>query len=147
MEIKQNILNPFGSREEMGGGTSAWTYGRGVIGSPAAEPQPDLTLRVNLQINSLIGWSFSALGDHVPPISSGDRVVVSGFYVVDENGNRTPDGSINVNGEWIIDQIVETNNAGLLSTQFSSAALRSEIGDATFSTAVFDFGTALIYNQ
>jgi hypothetical protein len=38
MEIKQNILNPFGSREEMGGGTSAWTYGRGVIGSPAAEP-------------------------------------------------------------------------------------------------------------
>jgi hypothetical protein len=36
MEIKRTVLPPYGgSREEMGGGTSAWTYGRGVIGSPA----------------------------------------------------------------------------------------------------------------
>jgi beta-lactam-binding protein with PASTA domain len=36
MEIKQTVLPPYGgSREEMGGGASAWTYGRGVIGSPA----------------------------------------------------------------------------------------------------------------
>jgi hypothetical protein len=39
MEIKQTVLPPYGgSREEMGGGASAWTYGRGVIGSPGAAP-------------------------------------------------------------------------------------------------------------
>jgi hypothetical protein len=37
MEIKQTILQPFGSSEQMGGGSIAWTVGRGVIGSPAAE--------------------------------------------------------------------------------------------------------------
>ena len=45
MEIKRTVLPPFGgSREEMGGGASAWTYGRGVIGSPAdGVVVPDLT--------------------------------------------------------------------------------------------------------
>jgi hypothetical protein len=51
MEIKQNILNPFGSREEMGGGASAWTYGRGVIGSPGASSQ-SLTFVVGTDFDS-----------------------------------------------------------------------------------------------
>jgi len=37
MEIKQTILQPFGGSEQMTGGSIAWTIGRGVIGSPAAE--------------------------------------------------------------------------------------------------------------
>lgn len=42
MEIKQSILNPFGPRETMGSssGGNSWNHGRGVIGSPGAEPPP-----------------------------------------------------------------------------------------------------------
>jgi hypothetical protein len=54
MEIKRTVLPPYGgSREEMGGGTSAWTYGRGVIGSPAD----------GVVVPNLIGLTASQAGE------------------------------------------------------------------------------------
>jgi hypothetical protein len=215
MEIKQTVLPPYGgSREEMGGGASAWTYGRGVIGSPGAEDNriavpnviglgyqpayelilasgltyflggpelqygmqpivfqlpaagtlvgpgsqveiqvaeiPDLTISPAFVSYSAPGWCFGVQGDQIPPISPGDRVVASGFNVIDQidqNGNRTPNGLIDVNGEWTIDQVVDQNSGQY--TLFSSPALRSEIGELStnFASSFGNNGTIQIYDD
>jgi hypothetical protein len=109
----------------------------------------DLTISPASLTNTFVGWAFNVSGDQVPPISQGDRVLASGFYVIDENGNRNPNGSINVNGEWTIDQVLETDSGQPgASTQFSSAALRSEIGNlATPNASSFGTGTVAIYDD
>jgi hypothetical protein len=108
----------------------------------------DATFNPTTVSYSVAGWSFGVQGDQIPPISVGDRVFAYGFYVIDENGNRTPNGSINVNGEWVIDSIVESNNGGQQFTLFSSAALRSEIGGlSTGNASSFGDGTIAIYDD
>jgi hypothetical protein len=70
-------------------------------------------------------------------VAVGDWVRASGFYIIDENGNRTPSGSINVNGDWEIDVVGEN--------YFTSTALRAEIGNIPiWNASSFDLGTVLV---
>jgi hypothetical protein len=149
MEIKRTVLPPFGGpREESGANGSLWSMGGGIIGSPAAEPTPDLTLTNVSLAYSAPGWCFRVSDDIVSALSPGDRIVASGFYIVNPNGSRSPSGSINVNGEWVIDTFGTQNLEGQTFTVFSSVALRSEIGNFFPTNASsFDSGTVLVYNQ
>lgn len=82
-------------------------------------------------------WAF-AKGVH--SVAVGDWVRASGFYVIDESGNRTPSGSININGDWQIDAVY--------GSYFTSAALRAEIGALSMQWASsFDTGTLLVDYQ
>jgi hypothetical protein len=145
MEIKQTVLPPYGgSREEMGGRASAWTYGRGVIGSPASpisgfiaadETLTNVTMTgYNDGVN--FGWGFYALGHNV---SVGDWIRVSGFSVPVQ-APFLP--GTNVNGDWEIDL---TNGIDV----FSSPALRSIIGNVDFMSdpSAFGFGIVLVDNK
>jgi hypothetical protein len=86
---------------------------------------------------SPIGWAFSKTGHTV---TVGDWVRASGYYVIDETGDRTPSGNIDINGDWEIDAVN--------GNYFSSAALRAEIGDLSAGNASsFDSGTVLVDNQ
>jgi hypothetical protein len=146
MEIKRTVLPPFGGpREDSGANGSLWSMGGGIIGS-SADPIPGfVTADVTLTGVSILaamhgsphGWTFSKAGNTV---AIGDWVRASGFYVIDETGNRVPDGPINVNGDWLIDSVN--------GNYFSSAALRTEIGDLSgFNASSFDSGTVLVDNQ
>jgi hypothetical protein len=149
MEIKRTVLPPFGGpREESGSNGSLWSMGGGIIGSPTPTPTPDLTLTNVSLAYSAPGWCFRVDDDTVPGLSAGDRLVASGFYVVNPDGSRSPSGSINVNGEWVMDQYGTQGIDGQIFTVFSSVALRSEIGSFSSSNASsFGSGTILLYNQ
>ena len=145
MEIKRTVLPPFGGpREESGSNGSLWSMGGGIIGSPepvAGFVTADSTLTgvaiLTTMHGSPIGWAFNKTGHAV---AVGDWVRASGYYVIDETGNRVPDGPINVNGDWEIDSIN--------GNYFSSAALRTEIGNLFGTNASsFGSGTVLVDNQ
>jgi hypothetical protein len=139
MEIKRTVLPPFGGpREDSGANGSLWSMGGKIIGSSGAAGfvTADVTLTgVNILTTmhgSPIGWAFNKTGHTV---AVGDWVRASGYYVIDETGNRVPDGPININGDWEIDSVN--------GNYFSSAALRTEIGDLYGTNASsFDSGPA-----
>jgi hypothetical protein len=141
MEIKQTVLQPFGTREESGSNGSLWSMAGKVIGSPeplAGFVTADVTLTgvgiLTTMHGSPIGWAFNKTGHTV---AVGDWVRASGYYVIDETGNRVPDGPININGDWEIDSVN--------GNYFSSAALRTEIGDLYGTNASsFDSGPAIL---
>jgi hypothetical protein len=145
MEVKRTVLPPYGgSREVMGGGTSAWTYGRGIIGSPepvAGFVTADVTL-TGVSMSTISGpgtdWAF-AKGIH--PVAVGDWVRASGFNIIDENGNITSSGSININGDYEIDAVY--------GSYFTSAALRAEIGALSMQwlTSFGENGTVQVDSQ
>lgn len=83
------------------------------------------------------GWAFSKSGHTV---AVGDWVRASGFFVIDQNGNRTPTGQYDVNGDWQIDDVTANT--------FSSAALRTELtGLLGFNASSFGSGTVAVDNQ
>ena len=109
------------------------------VAPPAGFVSADATLTSVsvLTFGSPLGWAFSKTGHTV---AVGDWVRASGYYVIDETGNRTPSGSININGDWEIDAVN--------GDYFSSVALRAEIGAlAGFNSSSFDSGTVLVDNQ
>ena len=109
------------------------------VAPPAGFVSADATLTgVSVAtFGSPIGWAFSKTGHTV---AVGDWVRASGYYVIDESGNRTPSGSIDINGDWEIDAVN--------GDYFSSVALRAEIGAlAGFNASSFDSGTVLVDNQ
>jgi len=82
-------------------------------------------------------WAF-AIGSH--NVEVGDWVRASGFYVIDTEGNRTPSGSIDINGDYQIDAVY--------GSYFTSASLRAEIGALAFVNASsFGSGTVLVDNK
>ena len=90
----------------------------------------DATLTgVAMDKDSLIGWSLSKADNG---IALGDWVRISGATVIDPSGAPNPSGSIDINGDYLID--AKNGNA------VSSAALRAEIGDLAFYNAS-SFGT------
>jgi hypothetical protein len=144
VEIKRTVLAPYGGpRESMGSrsGGNAWSHGRGVIGSPAAEPPPpaDLTL-TNVSLSyTVAGWGFKVSGNGIPMISFGDSILANGFNTVQ---------GIDVNGEWTIDQ-TGTSNYPENNFFFSSPQLRSAIGSFSSSRAseFGSSGTVLVYDN
>jgi hypothetical protein len=124
MEIKRTVLPPFGGpREESGANGSLWSMGGGIIGSPepvAGFVTADVTL-TGVSMSTISGpgtdWAF-AKGVH--SVTVGDWVRASGFNVIDEDGNITPSGSIDINGDYEIDAVY--------GSYFTSVALRAEIG-------------------
>jgi hypothetical protein len=151
MEIKQNTLNPFGSREEMGGGTSAWTYGRGVIGSPGAEepapPTPDRTLTNAFVRYSAPGWCFGISGSPLTSPTNQDLIVASGFSIV-----QGDNGPLDINGEWVVDQTVDSNSgtpfaAFLFSSPELRIAIMNAIGGNSSRASEFGTGTILVYEN
>jgi hypothetical protein len=144
MEIKRTVLPPFGGpREESGSNGSLWSMGGGIIGSPepvAGFVTADVTL-TGVGMSTISGpgtdWAF-AKGIH--PVAVGDWVRASGFYVIDESGDRTPSGSININGDYEIDAVY--------GSYFTSAALRAEIGSLSMQWASsFGDGTVQVDSQ
>ena len=144
MEIKRTVLPPYGGpREESGANGSLWSMGGGIIGSP--EPAGFVTADVTLtgvSMSTISGpgtdWAF-AKGIH--PVAVGDWVRASGFNIIDENGNITSSGSININGDYEIDAVY--------GSYFTSAALRAEIGALSMQwlTSFGENGTVQVDSQ